>query len=532
MAYREVSRMEMQEIIRRWQAGSSPRKIAAGMGLARNTVRKYLAAAQAEGIAQDGPEPTEEQLSRLAATGRKGLLNAQSPSDELLEPWGDQVYQWFTGERLQLTRIHELLAARGCAVSYSTLRRFVLKRNWGRPGKTTVRMEDTPPGEVAEADFGRLGLIPDPATGRRKLVWAMIIVLCHSRHSFLWPMHYQKLPDVIAGLEAAWAFFGGVPRYLVIDNFPAAVVGPDRLNPLLSKGFLEYAQRRGFIADPARVRHPRDKPKVERGVPYARERFFKGAVFDSLAHLRAEAPRWCLEVAGTRIHGTTRKQPLLVFQEEERHTLLPWDGVPYEIAHWRTLKVHPDHHVQCLQALYSVPSDLCPPGQWVEVRADSKLVHVYYKGRLIKVHLRQPRGGRATDPQDYPAQLGPYTTRAPDQLKREAARLGPAVAEFAQRLLAAPLPWAKLRQGHKLLRLAERYGPDRLDAACQRSLDVDLIDVRRLERILVQALEEETLPQLPLPAPAGRFARPGSVFAQSAHAPFHHQEVIAHVQDH
>ncbi len=87
--------------------------------------------------------------------------------------------------------------------------------------------------------------------------------------------------------------------------------------------------------------------------------------------------------------------------------------------------------------------------------------------------------------------------------------------EFAQRLLGGPLPWSRIRQGHKLLRLGERYTPQRLDAACRRALDVDLIDVRRLERILVQALEEEALPQIPLPAPAGRFARPGSVFAHT-----------------
>lgn len=53
----------------------------------------------------------------------------------------------------------------------------------------------------------------------------MLIVLGHSRHSFLWPMFRQQLIDVIEGLEAAWAFFNGIPRYLVLDNFPAAVVG-------------------------------------------------------------------------------------------------------------------------------------------------------------------------------------------------------------------------------------------------------------------------------------------------------------------
>ena len=220
-------------------------------------------------------------------------------------------------------------------------------------------------------------------------------------------------------------------------------------------------------------------------------------------------------MAGLRIHGTTRRKPLQVFQDEERQALLPWDGDAYEIADWREAKVHQDHHIQCLQALYSVPSSLCPPGQRVEVRVDSKLVRIYHRGQLIKTHLRQPRGGRSTDTADYPAELSAYTTRAPDGIKASAKDLGPAVAEFAERLFDGLLPWARVRQGHKLLRLGERYTPQRLDAACRRALEVDLIDVRRLERILVQALEEEPTPQVPLPLTQGRFARPGSVFAQT-----------------
>ena len=271
--------MEIQEIIRRWQAGVGPREIASGIGLSRNTVRKYLAAAKAEGIARDGPAADAEQLSRLAGISQSGPRRVATPGQDLLEPWADQIYQWLTGDRLQMTRMQELLAVRGCAVSYPSLRRFILKRNWRRLSKTTVRMEDTPPGEVAEADFGRLGMITDPATGRRQAVWAMVIVLCHSRHCFVWPIQSQQLEDVIAGLEAAWAFFGGMPKYLVIDDFPAAVVDTDPLHPRFTKGFLEYSQHRGFIADAARTRHPKDKPKVERGVQYVRERFFKGGDF-------------------------------------------------------------------------------------------------------------------------------------------------------------------------------------------------------------------------------------------------------------
>ena len=234
-----------------------------------------------------------------------------TPAEDKLVPWADQIYQWLTVDRLQLTRILELLGEQGCRVSYTSLRRFIQRRNWQSRSRTTVRMEQSAPGEVAELDFGRLGHIEDAATGRRRTVWALIVVLAYSRHCFVWPTFNQKLEDVVDGLEAAWAFFGGVPHYLVIDNFPAAVAGADALHPRLTRGFLEYSQHRGFIADPARVRHPKDKPKVERGVQYVRERFFKGGSFSSFSHLREEAARWCRDVAGRRVHGTTRRQPLV-----------------------------------------------------------------------------------------------------------------------------------------------------------------------------------------------------------------------------
>ena len=513
MAYKEVSPVDIVEVIRRWQEGNSQRHIASGTGLSRDTVRKYLAAAEEAGVKREGPDPTGKQLNWLLSLSRSGPREAVAPVEEQLESWGDQIYQWVAVDRLQVTRIQELLAQRGCAVSYTSLRRFLQRRNWRRRSLKTIRMEQSGPGEVAELDFGRLGYIQDQETGRRRAVWALLVVLAYSRHSFLWPTYSQKLEDVIYGLEAAWKFFGGIPKYLVIDNFPAAVAGADALHPRLTRGFLEYSQHRRFITDPARVRHPKDKPRVERSVQYARERFFKGAEFRDLAHLRSEAVRWCRDVAGMRVHGTTQRQPLQVFLDEERQALLPWDGEPYEITHWRTAKVHPDHHVACQYSLYSVPSALCPPGQQVEIGLGVKLVRIFHRGQLIKVHSRQPRGGRSTDPQDYPAELSSYTLRAPDGIKRSAAGQGPAVAQFADRLFDGPLPWSRIRQGHKRIRLGQRYTPQRLDAACRKALEVDLIDVRRVERILLQALEQQETPEHPPPLPAGRFARPGDVFA-------------------
>ena len=169
--------MEIQEVIRRWQAGGSQRQIGVGTGLSRVTVRKYLAAAMAAGLEQDGPAPDEVQLSQLAGVSRAGPRRVETPVEDRLIPWGDQIYRWLSGDRLQVTRIRKWLLGRGCQVSYKSLRRFVQKRNWRRLNKVNVRMEDTPPCEVVEVDFGRLGLVHDPETGRRRAVWALIVII-------------------------------------------------------------------------------------------------------------------------------------------------------------------------------------------------------------------------------------------------------------------------------------------------------------------------------------------------------------------
>jgi hypothetical protein len=308
-------------------------------------------------------------------------------------------------------------------------------------------------------------------------------VLPFSRHSFVWPMARQTLAAVIEGLEAAWSFFGGLPRRLVCDNFPAAVAGADAFNPVPTRGFLEYSQARGFLLDPARVRHPKDKPHTERSMQYIRERFWKGGTFTDLADAREQARRWCLEVAGQRVHGTTRRLPLGVFRDEEQAHLLPYDGVSYDVPTWALVTVHPDHHVAYQYALYSVPATTCPPGTKLELRADRQLVRFYRRGELVKTHPRQAHGQRVTDPDDYPAERTIYALRAPDRVVREAAKLGDFVGLFAERLLSGDFPWAKLRQGQKLVRLAQPYTAPRLDAACERALAVDLIDVNRLDRI-------------------------------------------------
>ena len=385
--------MKIGEVIRRWQAGEGLRKIASGTGLSRITVRKYVAAAQELGLSREGPGPSEEQLSRLAGISQSGPRQVQIPLEEVLAPWTDQVYRWLTGDRLQLTRIQELLAARGCRISYSSLHRWIRRRNWQRRQSGTVRMVDTAPGEVAELDFGRLGLIQGPGeTGRRRTAWALIVVLAYSRQSFVWPTFSQKLEDVIAGLEAAWAFFGGIPRYLVIDNFPAAVAGAEAPHPRLTRGFLEYSHTENLSAIRPGCPTPRTSPRWSGASSTSGNASSRAETSGicPMSGLRQQAGTGTSRTPDTRHHQASAIG-CLSCREAPSPRLLGWRALR-ETTHWRAVKVHPDRHVACQCALYSVPADLCTPGQQVEIGLGSKLARIYHRGKLIETHLRQPRG--------------------------------------------------------------------------------------------------------------------------------------------
>jgi hypothetical protein len=143
-----------------------------------------------------------------------------------------------------------------------------------------------------QIDFGYLGLLADPVSGRRQKVHALIFTACYSRHMFVWLSFTQTLAAFVAGCDPAWVFFGGVFKVLVPDNASAIVAYADAVNPRSTAGWLDYAQHCGFATDTARVRSPMDKPRVERAVRYVRGNYFADEAFTGLADTQARvAPR-------------------------------------------------------------------------------------------------------------------------------------------------------------------------------------------------------------------------------------------------
>jgi len=517
---------QILEVLRRIGRGENVSTVKAATGRSRKTIRAYVRYARESGW-RPGEEASEELAGavwrrvrpvrtdpELGASERK-LFSHRERIKEWLEDAGD-------GRGLRLSKVHQLLVREGVVVPYSSLHRFAVRHcGFADSRRITVPVAPCRPGEAAEVDFGRLGLVPDPSSEHQRVLHALIVTLVFSRHQYVWTTHSQRLRDLIEGLETAWEFFEGVVARVVIDNLRAAVTKPDRYDPVFNRTFEDYATWRDFVIDACVVAHAKGKPHVERQVPYVRENFFRGESWRDRDHVQREAIRWCTETAGMRIHGTTRRRPLAVFENEEKPALKPLVQPRFDPPAWGECTVHGDHRVTFLKAGYTVPTRHLHQKVWV--RADSRLVRIYAGGELIKTHERKPPGGLAIDYSDFPKHKSAYAMRDPNRIIRAAEAKGKHTGRFMRELLAGDFPWAKLRQAQKLMRLGNKYGFRRVEAACQRALAFELINVRRVENILNNSLDEIPLPKqtkiIPLPA---RYARDSQSFVHPENPGGHH----------
>jgi transposase len=505
MAFREVAVTEIREVLRAWLAGAGLRQVAGQAGVDRKTARRYVAAAVEAGLARDGglAQLTDEFVGQVAQVVRPVRPGGHGRAWDQLEACRAEIGAQVKAG-LSVVKIGVLLERRGVVVPYRTLHRFCVERcGFGRTA-ATVRVADGEPGAECQFDFGYLGLVADPVTGRQRKVHALIFTACYSRHMFVWLSFAQTLGAFIAGCEAAWVFFGGVFKVLIPDNAPAIVADADAVNPRFTAGWLDYAQHCGFATDATRVRSPKDKPRVERAVPYVRGNFFAGEHFAGLSDAQAAAEAWCRDVAGMRVHGTIAARPAEVFAEHEAGVLLPL-SLPYDVPVFAKVKVHRDFHVEVGRALYSAPKEYL--GCHLDARADSALVKLFHRGQLVKTHPRQQPGRRVTDPADLPAEKTTYAMRDVASLAKTAHRHGDAIGVYAERLLDTDLPWTKMRQVYRLFGLVRRYGPGPVDTACARALDLDVINVTKVASMLEKATENTPPPPRPAGAATARFAR-------------------------
>lgn len=505
---------DIREILVQWDAGETLSQIARSLGYSRPTVRKYVQAAARLGLSPGQRRRDETEWEQVAAAAVAYVAQQRPAGAVRQDVAGFQTYLEQHVGQVKLSVLHQRLRdEEGLRASWGSFYRYV-RATWperlARGPQATVRLADPPPGAEAQVDFFYVRRWFDPEAGRERKLYAFLMTLSHSRHTFLYPVFAEDSEAWLSGHVEAFRFFGGVPKRLVPDNLTAGILKADRYDPRLNRAYGELARYYGCLIDPARVRHPKDKPRVERTVQYARDSFFVGRDFATLAQMRQDARRWALEVAGPRVHGTTGEVPLTVFQRREHVALLPLPPTPWEVVQWTQAKLRPDCHLRVGTVDYSAPSQHI--GQYLDVRLGRSTVQIYAGQTLLTTHDRITHG-RATRLEHYPPAGQAYLRATPRACVAAAQDIGPAATRLVQGLLQDETT-QHLREAQAVLRLGEHATTADLERACRlawESGDGRLRTVRGLLERGVQQLDPAA--STPVAPTSGAFLRGPESFA-------------------
>lgn len=500
----------LRDIIHRLRAGESERRIARDLKISRPTVHKYHELAKRQGYLDTKiPLPDDATLRAVLGSGPQPPKIASS-----LEPYREVVANLLK-QGVEMTALWQRLKDNyGYPGSYSAVRRFASHLELAAPQAFT-RIH-TAPGEELQVDFGSVGRLYDPASGRIRIAHAFVATLGFSRHQYAELVFDQKIATWIRLHRQAFEFFGGVVGRVVPDNLKAAVLQALVYDPVLGEAYRQMALHYGFLVSPTLPGTPRHKGKVENGVHYLQRNFMAGQEFADIHFANQHLRVWVMEVAGVRQHGTTHQPPLRMFWELEQAALLPLPEEPFSLCEIRTVKVHPDCHVVIAGSFYSVPYTYV--GQKLDAYIRERVVEIYQDQQLVATHLRcQEPGQWQTRLEHYPPHKAAYLQRTPDFCRKTAERIGPAARQVVDTLLC-DRPLDRLRSVQAILGLEESVGPQRLEAACARALYYGDARYRRIKEILNAALDREPLPETPsgLPARSHTFARCGSEFFPEA----------------
>ncbi|MCA9972609.1 MAG: IS21 family transposase [Anaerolineales bacterium] len=494
--------MDVYALLQHMRAGDSNRSIKRDLGIDRRTVRKYRAWAEEYGLLHGTLPPIDEIYQLLADT----MPTPQPPqSQSTVEPYRKAVVE-MREAGVEISAVWERIKEKGFEGSYMAVYRFVQQMEPSQPD-VTVRVE-TAPGEEAQVDFGYAGRLLDPATGDSRKAWAFVMTLSWSRHQYVEFVFNQQVATWLRLHRNAFAFLGGVPRRVVIDNLKAGITKACWDDPEVQVTYRECAEHYGFLIAPCRPRTPQHKGKVEQGgVHYVKRNFLGGRAVTSITQANQDVRVWCLTTAGQRRHGTTKAQPLVRFAETEQATLQPLPETPYDLAVWRQVKLHRDCYVVFDNAYYSAPFRLV--GQQLRVRGGGQEVRLYTGDyQLVATHERATEPGqRVTNPAHLPPDKLPGLVLDRSACQAVAADIGFSTTALVGRLLADPVV-DRLSMVRRLLRLREQVGDARLEAACDRALRFDEVSYKTVKRILQQGLEAETAETAEAAVPpAQRFVR-------------------------
>lgn len=502
MGARRIDVQRLQEVVRLYRLGESGRTIARRLHVGRNTIARYLEVFAIGGVL-DG---SHDELPEPGAL--RALVDEHQPAKDLpqqissVEQWRGEIVRLRDEKRAGPKAIHDYLTLHDPAYdgSLSAVKRMCVRLDAERgPLPTDVAIPVvTAPGEIGQVDFAYAGKRYDPSRGVLRRSWLFVLALGFSRRMFCDLVFDQKSETWLRLHVAAFEHFGGVPRVIVPDNLKPAVlraafaVGDDAV---LHRSYRELARHYGFQIDPTPPRSPEKKGKVERACRYVKGNFLKTLDTVDIDEDRRELRRWNAEIADRRVHGTTSRRPVDLFEEQERDALIALPDHRFEPVVWKKARVHTDAHVQIDGALYSAPWRFLHQDLWV--RCTQHRVAVVHDDEVLWTHPRVPRGQRSTREEHLPEHRRDLRHRSRTYWIDRARVIDPEVERLVEAIFGSDDVTLKLRRVQAIVRHLEGFPKTRARAAAVRALRFDCLDYVAIKNILRKGLDLEPIDDAP-----------------------------------
>ncbi len=481
---RDILRLALGEDLSRRQVGAS-------LGIPHTTVADHLRRATEAGLAWPLPDDLDD-------AALEALLFPKGPAPAKVRPQPDYhaVHRELRGPGVTLMLLWlEYKERHPDGYGYS---QFCFHYRQFQRHLDVVMRQEHRAGEKCFVDFAGQR-IPLYDRARRAVIdhaELFVAVLGASNYLYAEALPSQELPHWIAAHVHAFEFFGAVPRLVVPDNLRSGVTKAHRYEPEVNATYQEMATHYGVAILPTRPYKPRDKAKVEAGVLLA-ERWILARLrhqrFSSVAEANAAIAACVTEINERpfkKMDGSRRS----LFEEIDRPAMGPLPAERYEFATWKVPTVNIDYHVELDCHYYSVPYQLV--GKKVDARMTARTVEVFFSGKRVASHLRSyRRWHHTTDPAHMPESHRRHAAWSPSRIIAWAEKTGPSTAELVTEIMAArPHPEQGFRSALGIIRLGDRHGQARVEAACTRALAVRSFSYRSVESILKHDLDRQPLP--------------------------------------
>lgn len=491
MSKRKLAMHVYKSIIYRLRQGESARKIAKEKLAGRRKINEIKQISDSRGWLNCSHElPDEATIAAVIDHLPYQQSVPEKPSHSLAEPYKDFIEQ-AVNEGFTAHVIHQrLIEQHGFKGAYNSIQRFVQRIKKMDLSIMTVPL-NFDIAEAAQVDFGQGPVLYDDRVGKTVKTWFFVMTLCWSRHQYVELVTHQDTETWLRCHQNAFTFFGGVVKKVIIDNARCAITKASYYDPILQKSYEAFAQDYGFIISACPPYDPQKKGRVESGVKYVKRNFLPLRKFGSLQQANVALKKWNNEVASTRVHGSTFKKPLDLFNqfEKDKLGLLPVH-LP-EIATWHQVSLYRDCHVRFNYCKYSAPFELYQKPLWLKVTPT--LISIYHDHQCVASHARAyEKGAQRTQHHHLPPEAKFYLKRNADWCLDKAKTVGENCLLIIDDLLNHPTK-DLLRQAQAILSLLELYESSTLEMACQRAFSFNVYDYQTIKYILTKGLEQASL---------------------------------------